>query len=60
MSNSIKIALSIQCAFYRLQHDYNIDALFELNMAVLEKCLIPVVFLDACNDKCTVQQNPAF
>ena len=45
MPNPIKCALPMTCAFYRLQHDYSIDALFCLNMTVLKKCLITVGFL---------------
>ena len=35
MPNPIKCALPMTRAFYRLQHDYSIDALFSLNMSAL-------------------------
>ena len=35
MPNSIKCSLAMKCAFLQIQHDYSIDAVFGLNMAVL-------------------------
>ena len=56
MPNAIKCALSIQfafstmpdsiqLAFLQTSGDCSIDAVFDLNMAVLYKCFITVVFL---------------